>query len=122
MVVENTAVLAGPGETAAVADIVERAEVQEHVERKVVAGKERVVDIASTVGREGAGEAGELAADVGVGRIVGDVGAVVAAVAAASRIGYHHSRSSRTKQTAQQADAVAGPAGEGSIASCKHRN
>lgn len=118
----STAALVGPGAAVAVADTAERVEVQGHGERKVVAGRERVVDIASTVAREGVGEAGELVVGVEVGRIVGDVGAAVVAVAAASRIGYHHSRSSRTEQTAQQADAVAGLAGEGSIASCKLRN
>ena len=118
----NTAVSVEPGEAVAVAGIAEQVEVQGRGERKVVAGRELVVDIASTVAREDVGEAGELVVGAGVGRIVGDVGAVVAAVAAASRIGYHHNRSSRTEQTAQQADAVAGPAGEGSIASCKLRN
>ena len=120
----NTAESVVPGEVATVAGIAERVEDQEHGERKVVAGREPVVDIVSTAVRGDAGdvgEAGELAVDAGVGKVVGDVGAA-GSVVAASMIGYHHSRSSRTEQTAQQVDAVVGLAGEGSIASYKHRN
>jgi len=117
----NTAVLVGLGETVAGAGIAERAGVQGHGERKVVAGRQ-LVGIVNTVARVGAEVAGEPVVDAGVGRVVGDVGAAAVAVAAASRIGYHHNRSSRTERTAQQEDAVVVLAGEGSIASCKLRN
>lgn len=114
----STAGSVGLVEAEAAAGIAERAEVQGHVERKVVVGSWPVVGTASTVAQDCVEEAGERVVDAGIGRTVVDVGVA----AGASRIGYRHSRSSRTEQTAQREDAVAGLAGGDSIASYKLRS
>lgn len=114
----NTAVSIELAEAVAVVGTAEWVGVQGHEERKVGAGRRFVVGIANTVARGDGEEDGELMADVEVGKAVAGVGAAVAA----SKIGYHHNRSSHTEQIAQQEDAVAGTAGEGSIASYKFRN
>lgn len=111
----NKAVSVELGGAGTVAGIAEQVEVQVHEERKVGADRGLVVGIGNTVGL---GDAGELAVDVGVGKVAADV---VVAVGA-SRIDYHHNHSSRTRQTVQREDAVAGLAEGDSIVGCNFRN